>query len=413
MTTTDATQSAPSPPPPAPPAPAADAPRLVVAHWPHLRAKDSTARIMWSVAIALVPAAVFSGYVFGWRAYLHIGLAVATAVGLEALITYLRPSRPIPSAVPATWWRRTGLTVGDGSAVVTGILVAFCLPAQVRWFVPVVAAAVAIGIAKQAFGGLGCNIWNPALVGRAFVHVSFPTDMNPASYPVLTGDHFIGNVGTAVWSGGGGADAVSAASPGVHAISGASPLVHLKQYAMNGVWHDLSAQEFHRRLPDLWRMFLGTIGGDLGETSALLLLVGAACLIYKGWIRWQVPLAYLGTVALGALVLPIAIQAGGPEPVLRPILLGNPAVAPVFVAYHLLAGGVMLGALFMATDMVTSPLTSKGLWIFGAGCGLLTILFRFYSHAYPEGVCYSILLMNTAAPLIDRWTQPRIFGHTR
>jgi len=358
---------------------------------------------MWSVVLALAPAGVFAGYVFGWRAYLHIGLAVATAVAVEAVITYLRPSRPIPSAVKATWWRRSGLTIGDGSAVVTGILVAFCLPAQARWFVPVVAAAVAIGIAKQAFGGLGCNIWNPALVGRAFVHVSFPTDMNPPSYAVLTGHHFIGNVGTAVWSGGGGA----------HAVSGASPLVHLKQYAMDGVWHDLSAQEFSGRLPDLWRMFVGTVGGDVGETSALLLLVGAAYLIYKGWIRWQVPLAYLGTVALGALLLPIAIQTGGPEPVMRPILLGNPAVAPVFVAYHLLAGGVMLGALFMATDMVTSPLTARGLWIFGAGCGLLTILLRFYSHAYPEGVCYSILLMNTAVPLIDRWTQPRIFGHKR
>ena len=358
---------------------------LVVGHWPHLRGPDTTARIMWSVAAALVPAAVFSGFVFGYRAYLHIGLAVLTAVVVEAVIQRLRLGRT---------------TLRDGSAVVTGILVAFCLPAQARWFVPVVASAVAIGIAKQAFGGLGCNIWNPALVGRAFVHVSFPTDLNPSSYPVLKGDHFIGDVGTAA----------AGLPEGVDAVSGASPLVYLKQYATQGLWNDLSVEEFAGRLPDLSRMFVGNIGGNIGETSALLLLVGVAYLVYKGWVRWQVPLAYLGVVALGALLLPIRIQTGGEEASLSPILFANPGVAPWFMGYHLLAGGLMLGALYMATDMVSSPMTRKGLWVFGAGCGLLTILIRLYG-GYPEAVCYSILLMNTAVPLIDRWTQPRIFGH--
>jgi electron transport complex protein RnfD len=369
------------------PAPAPAEAGLVVGHWPHMRGEDTTARIMWSVAAALVPAAVFAGYVFGWRAYVHMALAVTTAVGVEALIRHLRGKR---------------VTVGDGSAVVTGILVAFCLPAHARWFVPVVAAAVAIAIAKEAFGGLGCNVWNPALVGRAFVHVSFPTDMNPSAYPVLTGDHFVGNVGTAV----------EGLPEGVDAVSSASPLAHLGQYAEGGVWHDVSPAEFAGRLPDLWRMAVGTIGGNIGETSALLLALGAVYLIYKGWIRWQVPLAYLATVALGALCLPIAFQTGEAEPVYRPIVFGNPDVAHLFVGYHLLAGGLMLGALYMATDMVTSPLTAKGLWIFGVGCGVLTILIRLYG-GYPEGVCYSILLMNTAVPLIDRWTQPRIFGHKR
>ncbi|MFO8013147.1 MAG: RnfABCDGE type electron transport complex subunit D [Phycisphaerae bacterium] len=353
---------------------------LVVGHWPHMRGEETTARIMWSVAAALVPAAVFSGYVVGWRAYGHIALAVATAVGVEALIRRLRGKR---------------MTVGDGSAVVTGILVAFCLPAQARWFVPVVASAVAIAIAKEAFGGLGCNIWNPALVGRAFVHVSFPTDMNPSAYPVLTGDPFVGNVGTAA----------GGLPEGVHAVSGASPLAHLKDVAAG-------SREALEQVPDLWDMAVGTVGGDVGETSALLLAIGAVYLIYKGWIRWRVPVAYLATVALGTLFLPIAVQTGEAEPVYRPIVFGNPDVALLFVGYHLLGGGLVLGALYMATDMVTSPITAKGLWIFGAGCGVLTVLIRLYG-GYPEGVCYAILLMNTAVPLIDRWTQPRIFGHER
>ncbi len=370
MPDSDTSQSAPRP---------AEA-GLVVGHWPHMRGEETTPRIMWSVAAALVPAAVFSGTVVGWRAYMHIALAVATAVGVEALIRRLRSKR---------------MTVGDGSAVVTGLLVAFCLPAQARWFVPVVASAVAIGIAKEAFGGLGCNIWNPALVGRAFVHVSFPTDMNPSAYPVLTGDHFTGDVGTAV---GGLAE-------GVDAVSGASPLVHLK--AMSNATVDAPPGE----LPDLWEMAVGTVGGSLGETSALLLALGVVYLLYKGWVRWQVPLAYIATVAVGALALPVAAHTGQAEAVYRPVLFGNADAAP-FVAYHLLGGGLMLGALYMATDMVTSPITSKGLWIFGIGCGVLTIVIRLYG-GYPEGVCYAILLMNTVVPLIDRWTQPRIFGHER
>ncbi|MEA3368321.1 MAG: RnfABCDGE type electron transport complex subunit D [Planctomycetota bacterium] len=351
----------------------------MVGHWPHMRGPETTARIMWSVAAALGPAAVFAGYVFGWRAYLHMALAVVTAVAVEALITRLRLKR---------------VTVGDGSAVVTGLLVAFCLPAHARWFVPVVASAVAIGIAKQAFGGLGCNIWNPALVGRAFVHVSFPTDMNPSAWPVLTGDHFTGDVGTAV----------GGLPEGVDAVTGASPLAHLKALL------DANTEGPPGELPDLWDMAVGTVGGSIGETSALLLVLGAIYLIYKGWVRWRVPLAYLGTVAAGALLLPLDCGEKGWLPIV--FQAGAATLAPRLVAYHLLGGGLMLGALYMATDMVTSPLTNKGLWIFGAGCGVLTILIRRYG-GYPEGVCYAILLMNTTVPLIDRWTQPRIFGHKR
>jgi len=355
--------------------------RLFVGHWPHLRARDSVPKIMWSVAAALVPALVASGYFFGFRAYLHVGLAVATAVVTEAVITRLRLKKA---------------TVGDGSAVVTGLLVAFCLPAQARWFVPIVAAFVAIAIAKQCFGGLGANIWNPALVGRAFVHVAYPTDLNPSAYPVV--NSFSANVGT-----------VGHAARAIEAVSSASPMAHLKAIAIG---QTDAASVLSEKLPGLWDMLLGRIGGSIGETSALLLILGALYLIYKGWVRWQVPLVYLATVAVGALLLPIPLLTAG-EPILRPaILLPNHELAVRFAAYHLLGGGLMLGAFFMATDMVTSPLTNRGLWIFGAGCGVLTILIRLYG-GYPEAVCYSILLMNTAVPLIDRWTQPRIFGHKK
>jgi electron transport complex protein RnfD len=345
---------------------------LVVSHWPHLAQPVTVATVMWSVAAALLPAAALAGWFFGIRAYMHVGLAVATAVGTEALIQRLL---------------RKPVTVADGSAVVTGILLAFCLPAQARWFVPIVGAFVAIAIAKQCFGGLGANIWNPALIGRAFVHNSFPVDMNPATYPVLESGHFAANVGT-----------VGGLPEGVHAVSGASPMKILSAIA-HGQTPDV-ASALKTGLPSLWDMLLGNTGGDIGETSALVLLIGGAYLIYKGWVRWQVPLAYLATVAAGAFLYAVwgnaAIAEGG--------------LAGRYVLYHLLGGGLMLGALFMATDMVTSPLSNKGLWIFGTGCGALTILIRLYG-GYPEAVCYSILLANTTVPLIDRWTAPRIFGH--
>ena len=362
--------------------------RLFVGHWPHLRARDSVPKVMWSVAAALVPALVASGYFFGLRAYLHVALAVATAVLTEALIQRLR-KKPV--------------TVGDGSAVVTGLLVAFCLPAQARWFVPIVAAFVAIAIAKQCFGGLGANIWNPALVGRAFVHVAYPTDLNPSAYPVV--NSFSANVGT-----------VGHAAPAIEAVSSASPMAIIKRVATEGFFDvDVSKFLVVGKSPRLWDMFVGNIGGSIGETSALLLILGALYLIYRGWVRWQIPVAYLATVAVGALVLPLhvverGIQAGAAG--WHPIITYMPGAAPRFVTWHLLGGGLMLGAFFMATDMVTSPLTNKGMLLFGFGCGALTILIRLYG-GYPEAVCYSILLMNTTVPLIDRWTQPRIFGHKK
>lgn len=339
----------------------------VVGHAPHIAAPDSTRRIMWSVVAALAPAAVAAGYWFGYRAYLHIALALATALLTEALIQKLT-KRPV--------------TILDGSAAVTGVLVAFCLPAQARWFVPVTASFVAIAIAKHCFGGLGSNIWNPALVGRAFVHNAFPVDMNPAGYPTV--DAFAADVGT-----------VTGATPYVDAVTQASPLAHLKTLA-DGTAEPVAVMA--NQMPSLWKMFVGDIGGNIGETSALLLILGALYLIGKGWVRWPVPVAYVGVVAAGAALFGW-LGPAGPLP-------GR------FVLSHVLGGGLMLGALYMATDMVTSPLTERGQWIFGAGCGALTITIRLWG-GYPEAVCYSILLMNTAVPLIDRWMVRRIFGHQK
>jgi Na+-translocating ferredoxin:NAD+ oxidoreductase subunit D len=367
------------------PGPAAQAP-LVVGHWPHLRGKESTRQIMWSVVAALVPAIIASGWYFGTRAYLHIGLAVVTAVAVEAAIQR---------------FRKVPVTALDGSAVLTGILLAFCLPAQARWFVPMVGAFIAIAIAKQCFGGLGCNIWNPALIGRAFVHVAYPTDMNPSTYPVLDGGHFVANVGTVI----------DGLPEGVQAVTSATPLAHLKTIAQGGQ----GVEAAFGNLPSLWDMLIGNRGGDIGETCVILLLLGGLYLVARGWVRWQIPVTYLGVVALGAILLPLKwITPEEPRwhPLIVMVQYGGLDFMTTFMAYHLLSGGLVLGAFFMATDMVTSPLTGRGMLIFGAGCGLLTILIRLYG-GYPEAVCFSILLMNTTVPLIDRYTQPRIFGHKR
>ncbi|MBM4018914.1 MAG: RnfABCDGE type electron transport complex subunit D [Planctomycetes bacterium] len=400
-------------------------PTLVVGHWPHLRGKDSIARIMWSVAACLVPAALASGWFFGIRAYMHIGLAAATAVVTEAAIQRLR---------------KVPVTVSDGSAVVTGILTAFCLPAQAGWYVPVVASLVAVAIAKQCFGGLGANVWNPALIGRAFVHVAYPVDLNPSSYPVLTSGHVTANLGTAGDALPAGVQAITGASPlaqmkaACHAVTGATPGANQLKAGVEAAAADIQAalaqavqqaqDQIHAGLtgglPHLGDMLMGSRGGSIGETSALLLALGAVYLIAKGWVRWQIPAAYFGAVILGALALPIHLAAevtqGTAVVASRDQYLWAaawmPELAWKYVAYHVLSGGLVLGALYMATDMVTSPLTGRGMLIFGAGCGVLTILIRLYG-GYPEAVCYSILLMNTTVALIDRYTLPRIFGHEK
>jgi len=314
-------------------------PNLIVSSSPHIRSDESIPRIMWTVVLALLPGGVLGVAFFGSSALMVICLAVASAVATEAAIQTLAKQR---------------LTASDGSAFLSGLLLAYVLPPNVPWYVPVVGGVFAIAVVKQAFGGLGNNIWNPALAARAFLQLAYPAKVSLSAWPV----------------------------PGMDGITQASPL-----------FKEMGASPY-----GLLDLFLGKVPGCIGETSALALLVGGVFLIYRGYVNWRVPVLYIAAVFILTWILPDAkhIAQNAPHLVHDPV-------------YHVLAGGVFLGAFFMATDMVTTPLSHKGLAVFAIGCGVLTSLIRYYT-GYPEGVCYSILLMNTATPLIDRFARPRVYG---
>ncbi|HKM00918.1 MAG TPA: RnfABCDGE type electron transport complex subunit D [Sedimentibacter sp.] len=303
--------------------------KLIGSSSPHIRSDETTQKLMLDVIIALVPALAASIYYFGFNAMILLLASVISAVVTEYLCQRFM-NRPI--------------TVTDLSAVVTGILLAFNLPAGAPWWIAVAGSAFAIGIVKQIFGGIGFNFMNPALAGRAFLMASWSS-------------HIAGGF----------------IDPATDAISSATPLTMLKGAASG-------------QLPSLWDMFIGNIPGVIGETSAILLLVGGIYLIYRGVIKWIIPVFYIGTVAVIALVL---------DP-------GN-------VPYQILGGGLMLGAFFMATDYSTSPVTDKGKVIFAVGAGVLTMFIRQFG-GYPEGVSYSILLMNILTPMIDKYVRPHVFG---
>lgn len=332
-------------------------PTLIVAASPHIRSNLSVQRVMWAVVIALLPALGGAAWFFGWRALVLVGLSIVSAVGFDALAQRLFGRR---------------VTVTDGSAVITGLLLAYNLPPGVPWWIPVVGSAFAVVIVKQFFGGLGHNFVNPALAARAFLMVSWPG--------LMTAEWLVPRGGTLS-----GLDAVSTATP-LAMLRNASEIV-----GEGGDPGALLAQA--QTWPVVGKLFFGQVGGCLGETSALLLLIGGLFLIFfRGIVDWRIPVGYIATVLVLTLVLP------GPKADLLP-----------YLAYHVFGGGLMLGAFFMATDYVTSPITTKGRWIFACGCGLLTVLIRLWG-GYPEGVSYSILLMNVATPLIDRFTRPRLFG---
>ncbi|WP_462426066.1 RnfABCDGE type electron transport complex subunit D [Anaerotignum lactatifermentans] len=308
---------------------------FVVSGTPHVRSKESIQSIMRDVIIALIPATAMGIYFFGIPALILIAVSIVASVFFEWLYQKLL-KKPV--------------TISDLSAVVTGLLLAMNLPASAPIWVPIVGAAFAIIFAKQLFGGLGQNFINPALAGRAFLLASYPTEMTSWTAPV----------------GFSGADAVAVATP----------LATLKTGAM----------------PDasLTDVILGTnIGGCIGETCAVALIIGGIYLLVKHVISWRIPVLYILTV----FVLTAAIGRKG----LR---------VPV---YEIFTGGLMLGAFFMATDYASSPVTPKGQIIFAIGCGIITTLIRIFG-GYPEGVSYSILIMNLAVPLIERFTEPKIFG---
>jgi len=330
--------------------------KLTVSISPHIRDRVSIPKIMYSVIGALCPAWIAGIYFFGPRAAWLTLLSIAAAVLTEWIIQKLRK---IP------------ISVGDGSAILTGMLLAFNLPPGVSWWIPVVGSAFAIGIGKQVFGGLGYNPMNPALLGRAFLLASWPVQM--------TTKWLVPKGGTL---------------SGIDGVSSATPLAILKD--AHKVLADFDAfpadkvaqtTDLLGKLPSSYAdLFWGRVGGCLGETSVIILLIGAAFLIYKGYVDWRIPSGYIGTVIV------LTWMFGGSHPL-----------------FHVLAGGLILGAFFMATDMVTSPITPVGRGLFGIGCGILTVVIRLVG-GYPEGVSYSILLMNLTVPLIDRFTRPKVFG---
>ena len=308
---------------------------FVVSGTPHVRSKESIQSIMRDVIIALIPATAAGIFFFGIPALILIAVSIVACVFFEWLYQKLL-KKPV--------------TISDLSAVVTGLLLAMNLPASAPVWVPIVGAAFAIIFAKQLFGGLGHNFINPALAGRAFLLASYPTEMTTWTAPV----------------GFSGADAVAVATP----------LATLK----TGVMPDASLRDV---------IFGTNIGGCIGETCAIALIIGGIYLLVKHVISWKIPVLYILTV----FVLTAAIGRKG----LR---------VPV---YEIFTGGLMLGAFFMATDYASSPVTPKGQVIFAIGCGIITTLIRIFG-GYPEGVSYSILIMNLAVPLIERFTEPKIFG---
>ncbi len=329
---------------------------------PHITDKDSIPRIMYGVVISLIPATIGSVYFFGVKAAWVILWAVVAAVATEAVFQKLM-KKPI--------------TVKDGSALVTGILLAFNLPAEAPCWLPVIGSVFAIGIGKIPFGGLGYNPLNPALLGRAFLLASWPTRMTIFNTAPRNGT-----------------------ISGIDAITNATPL-NVYKTSKDVIANDATmpaekvqqATEAISQLSDSYaNLFWGKVGGCLGETSVFLLLIGAVYLIYKRYIGLKIPASYIGTVALLSWIF------GGTDG----FFTGDPI-------FHVLSGGLILGAFFMATDMVTSPVTYSGRIIFGVGCGVITVLIR-QVGGYPEGVSYSILLMNLTVPLIDRYTKPKTFG---
>jgi len=313
----------------------------IVSSSPHAHSGDSVRRIMLDVIIALLPACAAAVFFFRIDAARLIATCVAACVATEWLCR-------------KAMGRDSGIT--DLSAVVTGILLALNLPPSLPTWMAVVGSIVAIAIAKQLFGGIGYNPFNPALVGRAALLISFTGPMTTWSNPATL----------------------------TAATTAATPLRLLRRYGVYDFTPTMATNAF-----------LGNIGGSLGEASVLALLIGAAWLLWRRWISWHIPVFYVGTVALFALALWLI----DPQQNMPP-------------HFHVLTGGLMLGALFMATDMVTSPVTKPGMAIFGVGCGILTMVIRRWG-GYPEGTSFAILIMNAFTPLINRATRPRVFGKKR
>lgn len=305
---------------------------------PHIHGDESTRRIMGDVVLALLPALAVSTYILGWNVLISTAIAVAGCVVFEYLIQRFMLKRRS--------------TIGDLSAVVTGILLAFNLPVGIPWWIVLIGALVAIGVGKMTFGGLGCNPFNPALTGRIFLLIAYPVEMTDWTTGVPD------------------------------ALSGSTVLADVKAglYSVSEV--------------DFIQMLGGHMNGSMGEIGSLALILGGLYLLWRKVISWHIPVAVLGTMALFAMLL--GVKDGG-------------AMLYQLPLFHILAGGALLGAIFMATDYSTSPMTHLGMIIYGVGIGLLTMIIRVWG-AYPEGMSFAIFIMNAVTPLINKYCRPKRFG---
>jgi electron transport complex protein RnfD len=328
-------------------------PNLIVSVSPHVRSEETTSRIMWSVSLALLPATLVGAYFFGLKALFIIALCIVSSLVSEQFYFKIVGKKSV---------------VGDGSAFLTGLLLGLNLPASLWSFspftvhVPVIASFVAVVITKQLFGGLGFNVFNPALIGRAFALISWPKFMTIWNEP-------------------------TAALLAMDAKTTATPLGILKEEGVTKL-----IEVFGDKISLYTHLLIGNRAGSIGETSAIAILIGGLFLLSRGYITWHIPASFLGTVAVIAWVF------GGKGS----LFTGDPIV-------HLISGGMMLGAWFMATDYVTSPSIKNGQILFGIGCGALTMLIRL-KGGFPEGVMFAILIMNCFAPLIDRGFRSKVFG---
>lgn len=323
---------------------------LTISGSPHDYTDQSTKKIMWGVVLALIPTTAVSFWYFGLGAIYITLTSVVTCVLFEFLIQkYVLNETP---------------TITDGSAVITGVLLALNVPSNLPIWMIIIGALVAIGVAKMTYGGLGKNPFNPALVGRVFLLISFPVNMTSWPLPSVNRTAFL------------------------DAVTGPTALGTLKEGLAKGE----SVQQLMNNIPSYTDMFLGNMGGSLGEVSAIAIILGGLFMLFRRIITWHIPVSFIFTVFTFTGILFLMDSTKYVDPI-----------------FHLLTGGLMLGAIFMATDMVTSPMTKSGMLLFGFGCGLLTVLIRVWG-SYPEGVSFAILIMNALVPLINKGLKPKKFG---
>jgi Na+-translocating ferredoxin:NAD+ oxidoreductase subunit D len=326
---------------------------LTISGSPHVHSGESTKKIMFGVVIAMIPAMLVSFYYFGLSAIILTLVSVASCLLFEWLIQ--------------KFIFKGKTTISDGSAIITGMLLAFNVPTSLPIWMLVVGALISIGVAKMSYGGLGKNPFNPAIVGRIFLLISFPVDMTTWPKPGLP---------------------FSTTNFMIDGLTGPTPLGIVKEGLASGK----TMEQVQNQLPTYVDMLMGQMGGSLGEVSAIALIIGGLFLLIRKIITWQIPVAFIGTTFVFAAILNQ----------INPALYIDPS-------FHILTGGLMLGAIFMATDMVTSPMSKSGQLVFGIGCGILTILIRVWG-AYPEGVSFAILIMNAVTPLINKGFKPKKFG---